>query len=507
MKRTGRISIVTLSIIVVGLAGIFWPLARRGFYISDDGEWMIIRLSAFYQSLADGQFPVRFLGRLNNSFGYPVANFLYPGFLYIGSLLHVFGFSFVTSVKIILIASVSGAAYFLYAALRRMYSPIASRVGTIAFITSPYVLYDLYVRGSVGEILAFLPASMGLYSIIRDKRWTFALAVALLIVSHNTFALLFLCVFIVFMIAYQRLRFVWQFFLGLLMSAFFWIPALVEKQYVRFDSVTVSNPVDYLLGSSSFWMIGLSGVLCLALLLFGKKWKSDPGTKAAVICFTICAFLVMPQSAIIWSFQPIASLVQFPYRLLGVGSLMTSWIVAAAYEKVEKRKIFFILSILIILVIPAWNILQNISYVRRDEGYYTTNEATTTVRDEYMPNWVNINPEIRSFEKMIFHKGRGNIVYAYLNTQKVVAHVDVREASVIRFQTIYYPGWGITVNGKTVPVVYDNPYGVMEFPVESGNHTIVAEFRETILRFAADIVSLGAVLTWMIFVMKSVLRR
>ena len=89
------IFVILMSLLVL------WPLLRHGFYISDDGEWMVIRLSAFYQSLAEGQFPVRFLGRLNNSYGYPVANFLYPGFLYIGSLLHFLGLSFVNSVKII----------------------------------------------------------------------------------------------------------------------------------------------------------------------------------------------------------------------------------------------------------------------------------------------------------------------------------------------------------------------------------------------------------------------
>lgn len=506
MKRTGRISIVTLCIIAVALAGIFWPLARRGFYISDDGEWMIIRLSAFYQSLADGQLPVRFLGRLNNSFGYPVANFLYPGFLYIGSLLHVLGFSFVTSVKIILVTSIAGAAAFLYTALRRAYSSIGATMGTIAFIASPYVLYDLYVRGSVGEILAFLPAAVGLYSIIADRRWMFAFAVALLVVSHNTLALLFIGVFIVFLIAYRRYAFVWQFFLGILMSAFFWIPAIAEKQYVRFDSVTVSNPLDYFLGTRSFWMIGFAGVLSLVLLIFNKKKKFDPGIKTAGICYIISAFLVLPVSAFLWAFRPVTALIQFPYRLLGVGSLMAPWIVAAAIDQVGKQKVFVVLILLCILVLPAWNFQQNISFVRRDEGYYTTNEATTTVRDEYMPKWVKMNPEVRSFERMIFQKGRGNMVYAYLNTQKVVAHVDAREASVIRFQTIYYPGWGITVDGKPVSVAYDNPHGLMEFSVESGKHTIAAEFRETILRFAADIVSLGAALAWIVWVLKSVLR-
>src|SRR3990172_8011075 len=94
-------SFFPLFVLAIALIVVLWPLMGKGFYISDDGEWMVIRLTAFYQSLADHQFPVRFLGRLNNSYGYPVSNFLYPGFLYIGSLLHFLGLSFVTSVKFV----------------------------------------------------------------------------------------------------------------------------------------------------------------------------------------------------------------------------------------------------------------------------------------------------------------------------------------------------------------------------------------------------------------------
>ncbi len=132
----------------------------------------------------------------------------------------------------------------------------------------------------------------------------------------------------------------------------------------------------------------------------------------------------------------------------------------------------------------------------RDEGYYTTNEATTTVADEYMPLWARLIPSSRSSQRMMFQKGRGSIVYEYLNTQKIVAHADVLDASTIRLQSIYYPGWGITVDGKSVPVTYDNPNGFMDIMVESGKHTIVAEFRETVFRFTAGIFSLGGGVVW-----------
>jgi len=88
------------------------PLFHPGFFQSDDGEWMIIRFSAFFQALSDGQFPVRFLGRLNHEYGYPVANFLYPGFMYLGVPIHILGIGFVDTIKIIFGFSMIGSAIF-----------------------------------------------------------------------------------------------------------------------------------------------------------------------------------------------------------------------------------------------------------------------------------------------------------------------------------------------------------------------------------------------------------
>src|SRR3989344_8938078 len=65
----------SIFLIFVSLIAL-WPFFRKGFYTSHDGEWMIIRFTAFHQTLAAGQFPVRFVDRLNNNYGYPVLNFL-----------------------------------------------------------------------------------------------------------------------------------------------------------------------------------------------------------------------------------------------------------------------------------------------------------------------------------------------------------------------------------------------------------------------------------------------
>src|SRR5260221_3259517 len=110
-----------IVILIVACVFMLSPLLRPGFPVTDDGNWMIIRLSAFYQSWREGQFPVRFLGRLNNSYGYPVSNFLYPGYLYIGSVLHVLGLSFQNAVKVIVVGSIIGGAIALFLWLRHFF--------------------------------------------------------------------------------------------------------------------------------------------------------------------------------------------------------------------------------------------------------------------------------------------------------------------------------------------------------------------------------------------------
>ena len=77
------------------------PLLKPGFFESHDGNWMIIRFSAFHQSLVDGHFPVRWSGRLNHGYGYPALNFLYPLPFWLAEFFYIFTNSFVLSIKLV----------------------------------------------------------------------------------------------------------------------------------------------------------------------------------------------------------------------------------------------------------------------------------------------------------------------------------------------------------------------------------------------------------------------
>ena len=117
-----------ITLIIVASLPSFFGLFHKGFFVTDDGEWMIIRFSAFYQSLADGQFPVRLLHRLNFDFGYPVATFLYPGFMYAGVPFHLLKIGFIGTIKILLGLSLVGTTIFTYLWLKELFNKKALRI-------------------------------------------------------------------------------------------------------------------------------------------------------------------------------------------------------------------------------------------------------------------------------------------------------------------------------------------------------------------------------------------
>jgi hypothetical protein len=455
---------------------------------------MVIRLTAFYQSLAEGQFPVRFLGRLNNSYGYPVANFLYPGFLYIGSILHALGFGFVDSVKIILAGSIVGAAVALFFTLRRLaYNALATVAGVAAFVFTPYVGYDLYHRGSVGEILGFFAASLVVWAMVAGNRIILPLAVAFLIVAHNTLALLILLVAGLYIALRREWKLVGGVLLGLGISAFFWVPAILEQRFVPFGQTVIANPGDYFPISAELLASGLATLLSAVILLFARR-RGDERFWLAILI--VAAFLATGASAIFWRLLPLGPLVQFPYRWLGVVALVSPIVVAGAIRVAGKRGVLLFAVFVVLWAVVAARILVRVSPIHRAEGFYTTNEGTTTVANEYMPVWVRELPKVRTSGKIELASGDAEVHITQATTQTISATVDAATQAVVQINTIFYPGWGVIVDGEKKRIDYGNPQGFMRVFVPSGTHTLFVQFRETPMRFAADAVSLLSLVWW-----------
>lgn len=487
---------LTVFILILFLLPGIWSLFHPGFPLSDDGEWMIIRFSAFYENLVNGQFPIRFLSRLNGGFGYPVANFLYPLFMYIGAPIHLAGFSFIDTIKIILGGSLLLGGVFSFLWLRKLFNNTASFIGALVYSLFPYHLWDIYKRGSVGEVLALAVVPFIFWQIERKNLTLVSLSIGALIASHNTLALLFLPVVVIYMILTANLKFaLLTLFLGFGISAFFWLPAIYDLQFTVFSQTSVSNFSEYFVNRLELGLLGLITLflLSLSVLAFRKDKKF-----LYFLFITLTSILFsLELSSVLWPY--FSPFVQFPFRFLSVTMLGISYLAAFIISTVEKkfRKAIFV-AILVLVFLSAKDFLTLSKFQDFPDSYYSTNQATTTVKNEYMPKWVkDLSPD---------HLPKIEVVEGDVETSNVEVSANkitfqTSGVGKVQINTVYFPGWKVYVDSQEVKINYEEN-GLMRFSVENDANNVEVRFGETNVRLISDLISilsLGLIIGWLRF--------
>lgn len=497
--KKNKIELLTVLLVFLFSLSSVVSLFHTGFPRTDDGNWMVIRFSAFVNSLYHGQFPVRFLSQLNHGFGYPVATFLYPGFMYLGVPLKLIGLSYVGVIKTLFIFSMLFSSIGMYLFLRTRFERVSSFVGSLFYLYLPYHLYDLTVRGSLGELMAICIAPFLLFSLVKGWNIASVLLTALLILSHNTLSLLFLPFLYGFVILENKRpkkEVILKLLLGLGTAAFFWLPAILELKYTVFSKIDVSSATEYF---AKHEVIGLGLILCLflgfLLLIKPKKLKREEFFILIVLISTV--FLSSFLSKEIWNVIP-SQLIQFPFRFLSLSIFAASIVVASYLAKSTKRVMLSIAFLLLLFLTNSY--FFPVGYDNYEDGFYSTNQATTTVKDEYMPIWVKSPPS--GSKEHIAVVQNGKVTEKIVNSNHILLLVDLKSDEVLQIQRIYYPGFKAFVDGQEVKISFANDKGLIEIPLKSGSHSVEITFSETPLRMTADIVSIGSILLLFIYAYK-----
>ncbi|MEK7573059.1 MAG: hypothetical protein AAB531_01400 [Patescibacteria group bacterium] len=488
MKKT---FVIFLALVIFSIPSIV-SLVHSGFPLTDDGNWMVIRFSAFYEAIRNDQFPVRFLPRLSNGYGYPVADFLYPLFMYIGFPIHIIGFSFADTIKVILGLSMLSSSIFTFLWLKKTFNNLTSFVGSICYVYFPYHLFDLYKRGSVGEILALAIVPFILLGIKTKNLIIQALGYGLLIVAHNTLAVIFIPIILGYSyLSSENKKFnfklFYPLFLGLGLSAFFSIPAVYDRQYTLFSTTQVSDYSKYFITWDNFNLLGIVFLIFLLLgfyLIFKKNKFASYFLTVSILAF----FITTPLSDFMWKTSFLQSYVQFPFRFASVLILTSSYIIAAFLNNLKiKESLIFAFIILAALFFSSKDFIFPQSYQYHPDTFYSTNRDTTTVKNEYMPKWFNyMNQDYKNKVEVL--KGNAAINNLVIKGDKISFNLDSKENSLIQINTAYFPGWEVKVDSKKTDVIYkDN--GLIKFMAEKGSYLVKAGFYETPVRIFSDIVS------------------
>lgn len=530
MKKSLQFYLGILFFSVLISVPLLIPYLHSGYFPTHDGEWAVVRLSDMFREVRDFQFPPRYSGNLNFGYGYPLFNFAYPFPYYLGVIIHSLGIGFVDTIKLLFALTIPISAFFMFLASKNIWKDSFSGIiSSVLYLYFSYRLVDLFVRGSIGESFGFAIFPLILLclskSIENRKALKFSIIGAfgfgVLVLSHNIMAVLFSLSLLIFFIGNYFNKgkeiikpFLIVMFFGFVLSAFFWIPALLEKKYISLSVIPIADrslyfvslkqflfapwgygvPTDLISGFSyqlgwSFLVI-LGASICLFVYQILKKQKRGEEEILAITLFCgviILSVFLFPISKTLWNL-PLLSEINYPWTMLSqlglLISLLAGYLVKFKYTKVIA------LAVVILALVHFVPLAKPESYINKGDDYYFTNDATTTSSNELMPLWVKSLPYQRPSEKVEIIDGNGGINGLSYNSKKLMFGFNGEKDSQIRINTIYYPGWQIFDNNKLVTPTYNNKYGVMDINLSKGEHAVVAKFSETKPRLAADLISL-----------------
>lgn len=507
--------IIILLLFLISLPAVRALLLPGGF-TSHDLTHHVIRQIDMDRLLAEGQFPPRWSGGLNNGYGYPLFLFNYPLPAMLGEVFHKTGFGFVDSVKAVLFFSMISSVLGMYLFLKSLLgSRMAAFPGAVFYLYAPVRFLNVYVSASVGSALALGIVPFVFWGLLRGSIYFGSISLAALILAHNVTALIFapvLLVFGLFLVKKARATVI-IFLLGLGLSAWFWLPAILEKQYTGFDLIFGSFYKDQFVNLwqliRSPWGYGLShpvlpepgdmsfqlGLIHIGVVLILGLLIKKPLVGFVLAGFIASIFLMLKISRPLWDSLPFLPMIQFPWRFLSLSVFMAS-IGAALLIKFLPFKKLLVIS-LVLLVIYAnrnhWNI--NEKFDPGDE-YYLSLKTTSTTYGEHLPKWGRAMPEAAP-AKLELIKGAGQVRVIKDQSAKVLAETEATGSVKLRLNQFYFPGWEIKVDGKPVQFDYlsdGESYGLPVFDIAEGKHKVLAEFKNTTVRNIGDSISLITVI-------------
>ena len=488
--------IFCLILIIIALI-YSWPFFKPGYFVTDDGNWAVIRLAEMVRELKDYQIPPRWSDFLNHGFGYPLFTFVYPFPFYLAAGLKFVGLSYVVSIKFLFVLSVVLSALFMFLFINLLQGPLSAFIASLFYITSPYFLTDLYIRGSLGESLSFALFPLIFYLTLKfNKNPTLALStllsvsISLLLISHNVMALFFIPVWLIFVLYFDKknhFNFLKIFILALSLSAYFIIPALVEKKYIYLSKFKLADSRNYFLTPVQlFTNLTAFQIAAIIFSLFNLKRNHY---FFFLIFFIFFLFLTQKISLPLW-FLPPLNIVDFPFRAFALGlffaAVLTSYLV--------RNKLALIIGLFLALLSVIGNFPNTFpkNFFQKNDSFYFTNDATTTSMDELTPVWVKKKPKNRPLEKVEITKGLAQLSELSFDSKSINFRLDAETPAGVRINTIYFPGWSFKANGKDLPLDYSNEMGLITLSLPQGAGHISGRFTETPIRLFSDILSLLA---------------
>lgn len=507
------------------------------------------RLVVLMEALADGSYPVYMDYYMIDGYGYLIKAFycdvLLIPFAVIGNITSA---TFAYTSLIFTLTFLCG--FLTYVAAKRVLKcKYAAVMAALLYTFATYRIFDIYVRGALGEVISFtlLPIILlGAYEIVRGnyKKWyILSIGFSLLIFSHvistvlTAFTLfIFLCIYYkAFVREPKRLIYLMIAALVCLPTTAMYTLPMVEQIFSNsfyYDTHKIT------MGATGFSLnevvSGLFNTISLrneqlfpklgAILMFvilsriaiKEKTKERRFADRAVIVGLVFIFMTTP--LLPWHIFPFSllSVIQFPWRLLEYTSFLFA--LAGGYylsrilrDGKQKLAATLVLLIAYVLIFNSDSIHYRTFICNNGKPKIEVNTSFRgIIGGEYLPSKLPSNnqvydiPEI--YNDFIHHRGQivasSDTTTSITNFTKNKGHLtfdtQIENTDYLELPLTYYIGYKATLNGEQIEYSQSNN-GLIELPIhESGKVEI--EYVGTTLQKISYWITIASILLFTIFV-------
>lgn len=553
-----------IALLLIITAPAFMRLINNGYFSMHDDQH-IVRLYLLKQGISQGALYPRWVDGLGFGLGYPLFNFYPPLIYYLALFFNLMGFSLIWSIKLVVIAGFILGAGGVYLFVKRHAGKVAGLVSATVYTYFFYHAVVVYVRGALAEFfsMAVLPFVFLAISVLADIKTIrnsalFGISFATLILTHPLIA--FPAVFYIgfFFLFYlcttqNKLRFTILFSIGLALalslSAFFWLPSMIERKYTLVDSILIKELANYKihyiylrqfwyslwgyggsiaggedgmtfqLGKIPLFLTGLSFVLYIGHLsrLNGKQLTKNQQSYLFFLFLLFASlFMTTAYSSFIWDRLRYLWYLQFPWRFLTFSAFFLS-LTAGYIMHFQPRGLHRITATaLISIFFIVFTIVVYQKYFK-PQKILSTNDQLLTTKDEitlrvsrssfeFIPKGVltkksELGTTIPAIEKtdrpQKLYKilsGNAYVIVKKNNFSEKKLSVAAQTPTMLQLNTFYFPGWTTVIKTnntfKSLIISDNNDYKLITVQIPKGLHEVSFAFKDTPIRVAANYISL-----------------
>ncbi|EKD81575.1 MAG: hypothetical protein ACD_39C01740G0005 [uncultured bacterium] len=543
-------SVLFVTITLLLSSAVFcFPCFNDTANILDDMPFHLGRIRSIAANLQAGNILPTIYGDAVNNYGYAAALFYPDLWLYIPAILVWSGLELIRAYQIFLLLVTLATSFTMYYATNRMMQNLhifqnyqqhqghflnmeqsVSLLATIFYLAFPYRLINIYLRGALGEILAFIFLPLvfcGLTEIFysNKRRWQMLTVGMVGLFYSHIISSFMVSIFIALIVAFN-LRSAWQLKSALmkagiftaLLGAAFLLPLIEQMQSNQFYYNT-ENPFGSLseqalavISTPDPSMLIAINITVLALFYFLYNWlkiKSwDPGI--ALLIFSTIYLTLMTSNLFPWFILqqvPFIKYIQFPWRIFLFVSYFASLLCALAsmYYLSKMRAFWYLIfgAMIITAGISLTAILIQLSSVHAKPVNYTP-PAISVGRGEYLPAKVKFAEIIK--QKAVPTTLVGEVTADSYSRSGNIAEFVFSNASSklsLEFPIIYYKGYIAYLNEETLPVT-ESKNGLIQLSINATTSgRLIVRYEHTVVQIIAYIITLITALSMIFISLKS----